>query len=474
METDPSSLLYSIHIAAILIVQWDLIGSILLFVLLIFMSAMISGSEVAFFSINHNELNDLREDASPEVKRIISLREKPRTLLATILISNNFVNIAIVILSEYIVWNFVSHDLFNSWAANMSGWPILSGIQVGWIARGINFLLTTVIVTFLLVLFGEVLPKIYAKINNLKLAKFMSIPLTVLSWVFGPFSRILVRLGNRIEQKLEGQNANLAQATKDDIDKAIELTVKNQKYDRREAEILKRIVKFSDVTVKQIMRSRVDVVSLSSDVSFEEVLQTVKDSGYSRIPVYEDDMDTITGILYAKDLLVHLNENKDFHWQELIRTQVLFVPESKKINELLKEFQEKRTHMAIVVDEYGGSEGIVTLEDVMEEVVGEIRDEFDTDEQRPWVKINARTYLLEGKTLLNDVIREMGERGEVLDRYRGEADSVAGLILENHGFIPAKNQEIEIEGIKFIVVNVSKRRIEKVKMILPYDPSVVV
>jgi len=257
---------------------------------------------------------------------------------------------------------------------------------------------------------------------------------------------------------------------REDIDKAIDLTVKDQHNAQREADLLKSIVKFSNVPVKQIMRSRVDVIAIPMDSDYASVLKTVRESGFSRIPVYNEEFDNVIGILYAKDLLGYLDKDADFSWQELIRTQVLYVPESKKINDLLKEFQDKRNHMAIVVDEFGGSAGLVTLEDVMEEVVGEIWDEFDEEEDADFVKINDREYIFEGKTMLNDVGRIMSIELEAFEAFRGDADSLAGLVLENTRILPKKDTEINLGGYRFITIAVNKRRIERIKVIKPEQP----
>lgn len=443
-------------------------GTMVFFLLMLLLfSAMISGSEVAFFSLGPNEIEGLKEDESKNARRIIKLREQPRTLLATILTSNNFVNIAIVLVAEYLTWHIFSENQFTYWAESIhtSGWLLFW--SSAFIGTAINFIITTIGTTFLLVLFGEVAPKIYAKVNNLAFAKTMALPLIILNRLFGPISHVLVRWANFLENRLADHSNNLSATVREDIDKAIDLTVLNQKNAQREADLLKSIVKFSNVPVKQIMRSRVDVVALPMDTDFKEVLKTVRESGFSRIPVYDEEFDNVIGILYAKDLLGSLEKGSDFVWQELIRTQVLYVPESKKINELLKEFQDKRNHMAIVVDEFGGSSGLVTLEDVMEEVVGEIWDEFDEDENAEFTRINDREYIFEGKTLLNDVCRIMDIPVEKFDPFRGDADSLAGLILENTRVLPKKDAELILGNFRFQIVAVSRRRIEKIKVVKP-------
>ena len=436
--------------------------------MLLVCSALISGSEVAFFSLSPQNLHDISHDKDPSSKRIEYLRSIPRKLLAAILISNNFVNIAIVMVSNYIALNVISPDTFHMWASGMDGWPLVSNMTVELRADIINFTLTTVFVTFLLVLFGEVAPKIYAKLNNVRLARFMSQPLIILVNVLSPMSTLLVRWGVRLEARLTKHSASGASADKDEIDKAIDLAVsqdgESPEDSRIEADILKSIVKFNDVAVKQIMRSRVDVIAAGHEMPDCELIELVISSGYSRIPVFKDDFDDIVGILYVKDLITHRHEGDNFVWQNLVRDQILYVPESKKINDVLKEFQSERVHMAIVVDEYGGSAGIVTLEDVMEEVIGEIRDEFDTDREGDYKQIDAGTYVFDGKMLLNDVCRVIDFESSKLDTVRGDADSLAGLLLEINGELPNKGEEFFVEGLHFIVLSVSTRRIEKIRL----------
>ncbi|MCB0617683.1 MAG: gliding motility-associated protein GldE [Saprospiraceae bacterium] len=429
---------------------------------------MVSGSEVAFFSLTHNDFARLREDQSRQADRILRLKEKPRTLLATILISNNFINIAIVLVSEYMLRTALPDQTYANWASALQeALPFISWPAEYWV-RVINFSITVVAVTFLLVLFGEVAPKIYARINNVQLAKAMSGPLVFLVGLFQPLSRLLVRGTSVIERKLEKRRPNGPPPTsRQDIDEAIELTVRDEHNARQEIDILKSIVKFGDVTVKQIMRSRVDVVAVDFQVGFDELIAVVKESGYSRIPIYKEDFDHITGILYVKDLLGYLHEQSDFEWQSLIRPNLLYVPEAKKINDMLKEFQSQRMHLAIVVDEYGGTSGIVTLEDILEEVIGEIRDEFDDEEEMDYNKIDEFNYLFEGKTLINDVCRIVGVNTSTFDEIRGDADSLAGLVLELAGQIPKKDTEYAYNGFKFKIVTVGKRRIEQIRITLP-------
>ncbi|NNF36752.1 MAG: gliding motility-associated protein GldE [Saprospiraceae bacterium] len=443
----------------------ETIFTIGLLIILIISSALISGSEVAFFSLSPNDLHAVEDEDSEPNKLILTLREKPRTLLATILISNNFINIAIVLVSNALLRVIIGEDdLLNigNWIQSTFGLENLVSSEI--LASGFNFVIAVIGVTFLLVLFGEVAPKIYANLNNLKFARMMARPLQVLNIIFNPFSKILVNWSNRMESRFNQSRMNLSGTSKKDIDKAIELTVGESQNADEEADILKSIVKFGDVSVKQIMRSRVDVVALEKSVTFVDVMNVAKESGFSRIPVFTEDFDKIDGILYVKDLLGHTDEDGGFNWQALIRDNVLYVPESKKIDDLLREFQLKRTHIAIVVDEYGGSAGIVTLEDIMEEVIGDIKDEFDEEEEVDFIKLSEGNYIFEGKSLLNDVCRIIGESTDFFDQVKGDADSLAGLIIEILGRIPKPEKEIKVGHIALKVVAVSKRRIEKVNV----------
>ncbi len=437
-----------------------------LLILLLICSALISASEVAYFSLSPKDNENLSNEDFPSSRRILNLKASPRQLLATILISNNFVNIAIVIISESLMKTLAGPQTFENWAAGLQSYLHLNWFSLATLATIISFTITIVAVTFLLVLFGEVAPKIYANLNNVRHARFMSAPLQFLSKLFYPFSSILLNWSGGIEERVYRKRLLSNSSTdKKELDKAIELTVTNHE-DREEVDILKGIIKFGDVETKQIMKSRVDVVGLEIQQGFKDVIQIIKQSGYSRLPVYEEDFDTVVGILYVKDLLGLTQEENDFNWQNLVRSNVLYIPETKKIDELLKEFQSKRTHMAIVVDEYGGSSGIVTLEDIMEEVVGDIRDEFDSQEEVDYVKIDDHNYIFEGKTLLNDVVRVLNLDGDTFDEGRGNADSLAGLILELEGVIPKRDNELHYKGLKLIPTQVSKRRIEKVQVCL--------
>lgn len=440
-------------------------AAIFLLLLLLLSSALVSGSEIAYFSLSPSETESIREENSPKSKRLLSLKEKPRNLLATILISNNFINIGIVILSDFILKKTIPDEVFENLALKIQNLGMFQSSTLQDLGGAVNFLITVVVVTFLLVLFGEIAPKIYAKLNNIKLAKIMAGPLTFLSGIFYPLSRLLVSWSNGLEGRLNSSGNSLSDIQKDEIDTAIDLALEDAPDSAEEADILKSIIKFSDVPVKQVMTNRTDVVGLELEMDQNDVLNLIKKSGYSRIPVYEEDFDNVKGILYVKDLV--LNENKKQSWQELVRTNVLYIPESKKINDLMKEFQKERMHMGIVVDEYGGSSGVVTLEDVMEEVVGEIKDEFDGEDDSDFTKIDMHNFIFEGKTLLNDVCRISGMDTNSFDEVRGDADSVAGLFLEHYGTIPNKNEEVYAGPFLLKVIAVNKKRVEKVKITLP-------
>ena len=427
------------------------------------MSALISGSEVAFFSLSPHDLDDLKNEESKPSKRILKLRGEPRRLLATILISNNLINIAIVILSDFLIRNILGDEILFSWGQKISQIIPCEPAQIGNI---LSFLITIVGVTFLLVLFGEVAPKIYANLNNMKFAKFMSRPMSFLSSFFKPFSLLLVRWSSKIESRFIYKRSGIDDTSKEDLDKAILLTVNNEEESSEEVDILRGIIKFGNVSAKQIMKSRVDVVAIEENESFGVLMNMIKESGFSRIPVYAEDFDNVTGILYVKDLLGFSKKEDDFNWNQFIRKDILYAPESKKIDDLLKEFQKRRLHLAIIVDEFGGSAGIVTLEDIMEEVIGEIKDEFDEAEEVDYIKINQHNFIFEGKTLLNDVARIVELEKNIFENIKGDADSLAGLVLQNLGHIPKKDKTIVLHPFKFKIVSVSKRRIEKIHVTL--------
>lgn len=473
MDTDPDSLLSILFLLAF--PTTEILFGILTIALLLLASALISGSEVAFFSLTENDLEKLESDNNRSSDRILFLKEHPKTLLATILISNNFINIAIVIISEFVLRQLLPDLLFQEWAITLRDFLHRTIIptslyepyfSIAGTARMFGFLITVVGVTFLLVLFGEVAPKVYASLNNISLARFMSSPLKIMMRVFNPLSRILVGWTNRIESRLEKttQTGNLT--SREDIDEAIELTVSDTLDREQEIDILKSIVKFGEVSVTQIMCSRLDIIAVDFRCDYLSLLDVIRESGFSRIPVYDEDIDNVTGILYVKDLLGHLKADNKFEWQELIRTNVLFVPEAKKIDDLLREFQLQRLHMAIVVDEYGGTSGIVTLEDIMEEIIGDIKDEFDDKPEVIYKQISEQEYSFEGKTLLNDFCRVLGVDTNTFDEVKGEANSLAGLILELLGEHPEEGASLIHDRFLFKATSVNERRIEEVIVIM--------
>lgn len=436
--------------------------------LLLLCSALVSGSEIAYFSLSPNDLERLdQEEQLPSSRRVVWLLSQPEKLLATILISNNFVNIAIVLLAEIVVGQVLTDAHTLAWASTIQeGWGWFTTYSPASVATAIYWSITVVGITSLLVLFGEVSPKVYATINSIQLARFMSGPLSFLMQVFSGPSQLLVNWSHGMERRLAEKQTGVGMTSKQEIDEAIELTVSLEEDSEQDLDILKRIVKFPEVNVTQVMHSRVDVVGLDDTTSFLDVLALIRESGYSRYPVYEKDADNVIGILYAKDLLKHRKKKDDFAWQELIRTNVLFVPESKKINDLLTDFQLERLHMAVVVDEYGGTSGIVTLEDIMEEIIGEIQDEFDDEPDVIFQKIDDLNYVFEGKTLLNDVARIIGVDSERFEQIKGDSESLGGLILERLGRMPKKDRELIMEDFRFKVLETSQRRIERILITL--------
>jgi gliding motility-associated protein GldE len=404
-------------------------------VVLLLLSALISGSEIAFFSLTPSNLDELENDSSG--KLIPKLLQKPKVLLATILVANNFINIAIVIISTY---------LTAIMTASISGW--------------LKFTVEVVVVTFLILLFGEILPKVYANRNPIKFAKLMATPLLILQKLLFPVSVFLIKSSNLVEKKLNKEKLNLSV---DQLSQAIVLA-SDKDTTKEEQKIFEGIVSFGETEARQIMRPRIDVFALEDILSSEEVLAQVSTHGFSRIPVFHDDMDNIVGVLFAKDLLPFLN-NADFDWLSLLRDP-FFVPENMKLDDLLQDFQEKKTHLAVVVDEYGGTSGIITLEDVIEEIVGEITDEYDQDEVN-YYKINHDTYEFDGKTSLKDFYKvvEMPEKDEELfEEHKGDAESIAGFFLEQSGKFPNKNQLINFKGYQLTATSVDGKRIKKLKI----------
>ncbi len=414
------------------------IGLIVLFILLFF-SAMVSGSEIAFFSLGPIEMNELKQNATTKDDLVISLTDIPKRLLATILIANNFINVSIVILSTYL----------TTLMFNLVDFPIFA------------FVLQAIVITILILVVGEIMPKIYATQKSIYFCHLMAKPLKILVNVFHPLSTILIKSTSMIDKRISGKGHQLSRS---ELADAIEITTDDE--GEKERQILQGIVRFGDIDVKEIMKSRTEVTAVDNRTNFDELQKIILESGYSRMPVYNDTFDNIEGILYVKDLLAHLNETEQFKWQKLIRP-AFYIPENKKINDLLKEFQEKKIHLAIVVDEYGGTSGIVTLEDVIEEIIGDISDEFDIDEDEvSFDKIDEHTYLFEGKTTLIDFCRIIEEDENIFDEVKGDSDSLAGLILELTGEIPDAEQSIRYRNFTFVVDDVDNRRIKKIKVIL--------
>ena len=419
---------------------WLVLSIGVLFILLM-LSALISGAEVAFFSLSRVELDKALESKSSQKKTVVKLLEKPQKLLATILISNNFINILIVLIFAYI-----GEFIFENISSTI-----------------LKFLIEVVLVTFLILLFGEVLPKVYATRNSLKFAMFMAFPLQFLNSFLSVISLLLMSLTNVVENKLGKKQSNLSV---EKLSQALELT-SDEATTKDEQKILEGIVNFGNTETGQIMIPRIDIFAISDDEPYEKVISQIVKKGFSRNPVYHENVDDIVGVLYAKDLLPHLNKT-NFNWQKLMR-QPYFVPENKKLDDLLKEFQEKKNHLAIVVDEYGGTSGIVTLEDVIEEIVGDINDEFD-DDDISYSKIDKNNYLFEGKTNLKDFYKILDlENSDLFDDNKGESETIAGFILEVYGKFPKKNETIKFENFSFKIESMDNKRIKKVKVTIHHN-----
>ena len=458
----------------LLISSTGLALGVLAIVVLLFLSGLISGSEVAFFSLTPNDYEELESKERPANRLVLSFRDKPRRLLATILIANNFINIAIVLISTLLLEEMFPEGIFVGWLDTLRAnynWMGVISAELG--ASIIRFSITVIGVTFLLVLFGEVVPKVYARYNKLKLATLMARPIKTMMSLFKPLSFALVSGASVVEKRLENHSMDASIASQEEIDEAIELTVNNEdngeEGPRQDVDILKRIVLFANVTVRQVMRSRGDVIAVDQKIDYHELLAVIREHGYSRIPVFEEDFDKVKGILYVKDLLGYRRDGPEFNWSVLVRPEVLYVPENKKISDLLKEFQQQKMHLAIVVDEYGGTEGIVTLEDVLEEVIGDIHDEFDEGDEIIYEKIDDLNFVFDGKTLLNDVCRVLELPTNTFDDEKGEAESLAGLLLEMLGQFPEEEQELTYGDYRFRVMSLTKRRIEEILVTLPSE-----
>ena len=406
---------------------------IFLLVILLIGSALISGSEVALFSLSKGDIKSKLDLKSFNI--ISNLLEEPNKLLATILIVNNLINIGIVIL-----FTRIGEDLFSNITS-----PIL------------KFILEIVVATSLILLFGEILPKIYASRNNINFSRLIAYPLRILDIIFTPLSFPMQKFSNYIKDSLAIQNSNISI---DQISHALDLT-RPEDTTKQEQKILKGIVNFGNIETKEIMRPRIDIFALEMNISSDEVLRSIVATNFSRIPVYDDNLDKIIGVLHIKDLLPFL-DTKDFQWKELLR-EPLFIPENKKLDDLMLEFQEKKVHLAIVVDEYGGTSGLVSLEDVIEEIVGDISDEFD-DDNLLYSKVDDNNFIFDGKTSLHDLCRIVKIDKEIFDEYKGDAETIAGFILEISNSFPKKNSKINFMKFIFKIESIDKKRIKQIKL----------
>lgn len=407
--------------------------------LLLFLSFVLSGSEVAFFSLTYKDINLLKSKQQPPYKRIVDLLEEPKVLLASLLIANSFINISIIIISNLLIDDMFNFERFN--------------------AVWVEIVIKVVVVSFILVLFGEVMPKILATQNNVRFAKDFGGIIQAVSYTCAGLSKRLVKYSDLIERKLA--NKPFSSYSLEELDHAIDLTTQNTASEN-EKNILKGIVKFGNITVKQIMKTRVDVHGIDQEISFGELIATVRDLHYSRLPVYKEDLDNVSGMIHTKDLIPFLHEADDFKWHGLMRAPY-FVHEQKLIEDLLKEFQSKRIHFAVVVDEFGGTSGIVTLEDILEEIIGEIKDEFD-EEETGYRKLDDHNYIFEGRIMINDVCKILDLPADTFEGVKGESDSLAGLVLELAGEIPQPAKVLVSGDFEFTVLEVVKNRIEKIKV----------
>jgi gliding motility-associated protein GldE len=420
----------------------NVIVGIFVLVFLLICSALVSGSEVAFFSLSPSNKEEIKEGKHKSHHILRDLLHLPENLLATILVSNNFINVGIVILSTYLIHNSI--DFSNA--------PI-------W-----GFVIEVVVITSLLLLFGEILPKIYASYASLRFAEAMARPLLIASKIFYPVTKILTRSTSFVNKKMAKHTSN---PSIDELSEALKLTSDDELSEDKE--ILEGIIKFGSTSVDQIMTPRIDVTAIDTNTSFDRILTIINNSGYSRMPVYNETFDNIEGVLYIKDLLPFLDQTSDFNWHPLIRPPY-YVPENKKIDDLLEEFQKAKVHMAVVVDEYGGTSGIVTLEDVLEEIVGDIVDEFDDDDSLH-AKVNDNTFIFDGKIQLNDFFRISALDDHYFDSIKGEADTLAGLLLEMKGDFPAVNEKLSYKNVDFFVESIDKRRIKKIKVVFNNPPE---
>lgn len=440
METD---FIHSVFASiTILPISAAAIVSLAISILLLFLSALVSASEVAYFSFNPQTLDELENSDEKTDKKILSILENPQRLLATILVGNNFINVAIILLLTFFTTSIL--DFGN--------------------AVLLSFIFQTIIITFLLLLFGEIIPKVYATIHGKKVATSTVAFLSVLEKIFSPIISVLVNSTSIVNTKLSKHNRS--NISMDELSHALELTSDSTDED---TEILEGIIKFGNIQVIDIMTSRVDMVDVDIRTDYKSLLGIIIKSGYSRIPVYSGTRDNIKGVLYGKDLLPHLDKPMTFRWQSLVR-QPYYVPETKKIDDLLSEFQKNKVHLAIVVDEYGGTSGIVTLEDILEEIVGDISDEYD-EEEKLFTKIDHHTFVFEAKIQLNDFFKIDEINEDDFTKMTEEVETLAGLILELKGEIPTKGERIDFGKYVFEIVAVDSRRIKKIKLYIKDDPE---
>ncbi len=436
MDPDPLPNLFllalepSISVSSIAFISFVLVA-------LLFLSAVLAGSEVAFFSLNADQRISLRESEVSSEKTVSQLLDKPQQLLATLLISINFVNIIFITLANYLT-------------------SILLGQQ------SMETLLVTLFllfgVTFIITFFGELIPKVWAQQNNLNFARYSAPLISFLNFVFAPLSKALLGISGLIEKRVKKKSYTL---TSQELNQALEITTDENTSDR-EKDILRGILNFGNISVKSVMQARREIVAFDTSMNFHELMDLINKNGYSRVPVFNETIDKIEGILYIKDLLKHIDQDENFDWIPLIHSP-FFVPENKKIDDLLYDFQEKRVHMAIIVNEYGETEGLVTMEDIIEEIVGEINDEFD-EVEADYKKMADNIYVFEAKTSLNDFCRVFEIDGAYFEKAKGESETLAGLIIELFGRIPSAGEEIEFEDFTFKIQSVDMRRIKKVRV----------
>ncbi len=424
---------------------FDLYGPyVALILLLLALAGLVSASEAAFFSLSPDDRARCRDSVQLEDRRISVLLDRPKRLLASLVIFNNLLNIAVVVIAMYLTWE-------SSVASRESGW-VLSGVTLG--------------VTLTIVLFGEIVPKVYASQNNLIVAR-RTAPLAQLGLaVFRPFSALLVSMSNQVDKRIERRGYKLSV---EELSQAVELTGTDATTE--EKEILKGIVNFSNLLARQVMRTRMDISAVADELTFSELMEQINASGYSRVPVYHESLDQIEGILYIKDLLPHIHETDTFNWQTLLRP-AYFIPENKKVDDLLQDFQKRRVHIAIVVDEYGGTRGLVTLEDIIEEIFGDINDEFDDETPDGYRREDERTVVFEGKIPLTDVCRVLNVEATTFETMQGDSESLGGLLLELFSRLPKAGDETTYAGFMFHVLSADDKRINEVRVVKMTEPTV--